>query len=57
MVNLIVIFLCATFFLLSGNIIQFIKRILQIITELVLRLLSLIGIKINLKESKIKPSK
>ena len=56
MLNLGVTFLCAMFFLLSGRLIQFIKRIIQIVVEIFLRILNLLGIKIKKGENKLKTS-
>lgn len=56
MLNLGITFLCAIFFLLSGRLIQFIKRIVQIVVEIFLRLLNFLGIKIRKGENKLKIS-
>lgn len=56
MLNLGVTFLCAIFFLLSGRLIQFVKRIIQIIVEIFLRILNLLGIKIRRGENRLKTS-
>lgn len=56
MLNLGVTFLCAIFFLLSGRLIQFVKRIIQIIVEIFLRVLNLLGIKIRRGENRLKTS-
>lgn len=57
MLNLAITLICALFFLLSGSLIQFIKRIFYIIIALFLKLLNLLGIKINKFEGKVKTSK
>lgn len=57
MINAIVTFLCALFFLISGVFIQFLKRIVQIIITLLLKILNLIGIKVSKRESRLKVSK
>ena len=56
MLNLGITFLCAIFFLLSGRLIQFVKRIIQIIVELFLRVLNLLGVKIRKGENRLKVS-
>lgn len=56
MLNLVITLLCAIFFLLSGRLIQFIKRIFQIILQLILGFLNLLGIKIKTDEIPLKTS-
>ena len=57
MLNLAITLICALFFLLSGSLIQCLKRILYIIIALFLKFLSLLGIKINKFEGRVKISK
>ena len=57
MLNLTITLICALFFLVTGSLIQFIKRIFYIISTLSLKFLNLLGIKINTTERKIKVSK
>ena len=57
MLNLAITLICALFFLLSGSIIEFIKRIFHIIITIILKLLNLLGIKLNNIEGRILTSK
>lgn len=57
MLNLTITLICALFFLFSGSLIQFIKRVFCIILEIFFKFLNILGIKINRIEGRVRVSK
>lgn len=57
MISIVVSFLMILLFLISGKIVEGIKRLLMLIVDILLKLLNLFGIRINTRERHIKTSR